>query len=44
MQRLITACTRKDINQTKYEEYKLENQKNLLQNQKCNFRRCEDEL
>ena len=27
---MITACTRKDTNQTKYEEYKLENEKYLL--------------
>ena len=44
MLHLITACTRKDINQIKYEEYKLENQKYLLQNQKSNFRRKQDEL
>ena len=44
MQLLIIACTRKDINQTKYEEYRLDNQGYLLQNQKFNFRRKQDEL
>ena len=44
MQHLIIACTRKDINQTKYEEYTLENQKYLLQNKRINFKRKQYEL
>ena len=44
MQHLIIACTGKDINQTNYEEYRLDNQRYLLQNQKFNFERKQDEL